>query len=250
MPHSFLSLPVAAAGKPEPCEPADGNSDRENRLLMRMDAEARVAWALEHLPGRHVLSSSFGVQAAVMLHLVNRLAPGIPVVFLDTGYLFPETYRFADELTARLDLNVKVYRAETSAAWQEARFGRLWQEGEAGLERYHQLNKIEPMQRALAELGAGTWFAGLRRAQSSSRTHVAFVEDRDGCCKCHPLADWSRHDVARYLKRYDLPYHPLWQEGYVSVGDTHTTRPAKPGMAPEDTRFFGLKRECGLHTEI
>jgi phosphoadenosine phosphosulfate reductase len=221
-----------------------------NRRLTSMTAEARVGWALGHLPARHVLSSSFGIQAAVMLHLVNRLAPGIPVILLDTGYLFPETYRFADELTARLKLNLKVYRAALSPAWQEARYGRLWQAGAGGLEHYNSLNKIEPMRRALAALGAGTWFAGLRRSQSASRAATPFAAAHEGYFKCHPLADWRDRDVWRYLKRYDLPCHPLWQKGYVSVGDTHTTRPFAPGMSPEDTRFFGHGRECGLHTEI
>lgn len=222
-----------------------------NRYLEKLDARARVAWALEHLPGAHVLSSSFGVQAAVMLHMVTREAPGIPVVLLDTGYLFAETYGFVDKLTERLDLNLKVYRSTLSPAWQEARFGRLWEQGEAGLDHYHRLNKIEPMQRALDELGATTWFAGLRRSQSPSRALIPFLEHlSDGRCKCYPLADWNDRDVWLYLKRYNLSYHPLWHEGYVSVGDTHSTRTREPGMTEEETRFLGIKRECGLHTEI
>lgn len=221
-----------------------------NRLFASLTAEARVAWAIEHLPGTHVLSSSFGVQSAVMLHMVTRVLPDIPVVLLDTGYLFPETYRFADQLAKRLRLNLKVYRSALSPAWQEARFGRLWEQGVRGLDEYHRLNKIEPMRRALHELRAGTWFAGLRRGQSASRGGVEFVDWSDGRYKCCPLADWSDRDIARYLRRYDLPYHPLWHQGYVSIGDTHTTRRWTPGIAAEDTRFFGLKRECGLHTEL
>ena len=100
------------------------------------------------------MSTSFGAQAAVMLHLATRVAPSIPVVFIDTGYLFPETYRFADELTTRLKLNLKVYRAVESPAWLEARSGKLWEQGAEGLARYNQIMKVEPMQRALAELGS------------------------------------------------------------------------------------------------
>ncbi len=148
-----------------------------NAQLEKLDAEGRVAWALDNLPGEYVLSSSFGIQAAVSLHLVNQIRPDIPVILTDTGYLFPETYRFIDELTDKLKLNLKVYRATESAAWQEARYGKLWQ----------------------------------------------------------------------YLQKHGLKYHPLWDEGYLSVGDTHTTRKWEPGMAEEETRFFGLKRECGLH---
>ncbi len=103
------------------------------------------------------------------------------------------------------------------------------------------------MRRALDELGARTWIAGPRRSQSESRRDLALLELREGRWKLHPLADWSDRDVWQYLQRHDLPYHPLWQRGYVSIGDVHTTRPWQPGMREEDTRFFGLKRECGLH---
>ena len=97
--------------------------------LEPLTAEERVAWALANLPGPHVLSSSFGAQAAVMLHLVVSQAPQTPVVVVDTGYLFPETYQFIDTLQQRLNLNLQVARAELSAGWQEARFGRLWEQG-------------------------------------------------------------------------------------------------------------------------
>jgi phosphoadenosine phosphosulfate reductase len=218
-----------------------------NAELARLRAEDRVAWALEHVPGPHVLSSSFGAQAAVSLHMVSRQSPRIPVVLIDTGYLFPETYRFVDELTERLDLNLKVYRAALSPAWMEARHGRLWEQGVEGIERYNRIRKVEPMQRALAELGAVGWFAGLRRSQSRTRAHAEFAEYRHERWKFHPVADWSDRDVWLYLKRHDLPYHPLWDQGYTSIGDVHTSHRWEPGMDPEDTRFFGLKRECGLH---
>ena len=207
----------------------------------------RLEWALQRLPGAHVLSSSFGAQSAVLLHLVQQVAPGTPVVLIDTGYLFPETYRFIDTLTERLRLNLKVYRARLSPAWQEARFGKLWEQGLAGIERYNQLNKVEPMQRALAELDAGTWFSGLRRDQSRSRAQLEPLALKDGRFKLLPILDWRDRDVGRYLSEHRLPYHPLWERGYVSIGDVHTTRPLQDGLSAEDTRFFGLKRECGLH---
>lgn len=212
-----------------------------------MRAENRVEWALENLPGRHIVSSSFGAQSAVMLHMVSRQQPGIPVVFIDTGYLFPETYRFVDELTDRLDLNLKVYRAQLSAAWQEARHGTRWTYGLDGLAGYNHDNKVEPMERALAELGVGTWFAGLRRVQSRSRQHTQVVISSGGRHKVHPIADWSDRDVHEYLRNHGLPYHPLWQKGYVSIGDVHSTRSLDEAGSVEETRFAGIKRECGLH---
>jgi len=218
-----------------------------NQWLGQQSAEARVAWALESLSGEHALSSSFGAQSAVSLHLVTQLRPDIPVILIDTGYLFPETYRFVDQLSERLSLNLKTCFPQIGVAWMEARFGKLWEQGIDGINRYNRLRKVEPMQRALAELGVRTWIAGLRRSQTQSRAEIDFLELRDGRWKLHPLADWSDRDVGRYMARHDLPYHPLWNEGYVSIGDVHTTRRWEPGMLEEDTRFFGIKRECGLH---
>jgi len=208
-----------------------------------------VAWTLERFAGATVLSSSFGAQSAVMLHMVSRQQPDIPVVLVDTGYLFPETYRFVDELTERLGLALQVYQPALSPAWQEARHGRLWEQGLAGIERYNRMNKVEPMQRALDELGARAWLSGIRRGQAASRAERSHAEYRNGRLKVHPVLEWSDRDVFRYLEHHDLPYHPLWHEGYVSIGDVHTTHRLADGMSTEETRFFGLKRECGLHVE-
>jgi phosphoadenosine phosphosulfate reductase len=218
-----------------------------DRSLSGLPALERVAWAVARFGGSLVLSTSFGAQAAVMLHLATRIVPKIPVVFVDTGYLFPETYRFADQLTARLGINLKVYRAAESPAWIEARHGKLWEKGAEGIDAYNRIAKVEPMQRALAELGAHAWLAGLRRVQSSSRENLPIVAGQDGRLKILPIVDWTDRDVHRYLTENDLPYHPLWERGYVSIGDVHTTRPLTADMTPEETRFFGIKRECGLH---
>jgi len=218
-----------------------------DRRLSDASASERMAWALGQFGGSLVLSTSFGAQAAVMLHLATRMAPDIPVVFIDTGYLFPETYLFADELTRRLRINLKVYRAPVSPAWIEARHGRLWEKGADGIAAYNQIAKVEPMQRALSELGARAWLAGLRRVQSSTRELLPVVSTQDGRTKVLPIVDWTDKDIHRYLTENDLPYHPLWEKGYVSIGDMHTSRPLTADLTPEETRFFGLKRECGIH---
>ncbi|MCG8428351.1 MAG: phosphoadenylyl-sulfate reductase [Chromatiales bacterium] len=227
----------------------DGEDDitRLNAKLAGLSAEARIEWALHFLPGNHILTSSFGIQAALMLHMVSRISSDIPVVLIDTGYLFPETYQFVDQLTEQLDLNLHVYRAHRSPAWQESRYGKLWEQGLSGIEHYNRINKVEPLQRALKELDTGSWFAGLRREQSDSRAELPVVRIQDGRFKIHPVIDWNNRDVYRYLRKNQLPYHPLWEKGYVSVGDVHTTRPLQPGMSEEETRCVGLKRECGIH---
>ncbi|WP_145514662.1 phosphoadenylyl-sulfate reductase [Yersinia massiliensis] len=218
-----------------------------NNELEALSAQARVSWALDNLPSEFVLSSSFGIQAAVCLHLVTRQRPDIPVILTDTGYLFPETYQFIDALTEQLQLNLQVFRAPQSPAWQEARYGKLWEQGVEGIERYNELNKVEPMNRALETLGAQTWFAGLRREQSGSRAQLPVLAIQRGVFKLLPIIDWDNRQVYQYLTQNGLSYHPLWEQGYLSVGDTHTTRKWEPGMSEEETRFFGLKRECGLH---
>jgi phosphoadenosine phosphosulfate reductase len=218
-----------------------------NAAFARLDALERIERALAILPAEYALASSFGAQAAVMLHLVTRCYPGIPVILIDTGYLFPETYRFADELAERLKLNLKVYRSQASSAWQESRWGHLWEQGADGISRYNRMNKVEPMERALRELKCGSWFSGLRRVQSRTRAQVQPVQVQAGRYKVYPLFDWSDRQIGSYLKQHRLPYHPLWNRGFVSIGDWHTTRSLAQVGTLEETRFFGLLRECGLH---
>ncbi|MGY5450708.1 phosphoadenylyl-sulfate reductase [Agarivorans sp. MS3-6] len=221
-----------------------------NSSLEEMTAQQRIIWAFDNLPPQVVLTSSFGIQAAVSLHMLTQIKPDIPVILTDTGYLFPETYRFIDELTTRLNLNLKVYQAKQSNAWQEARFGKLWEQGVEGLKQYNSLNKVEPMQRAFKDLGVKSWFSGLRRSQSSTRADLSVLQIQNGAFKILPIIDWTNKDVHYYLKEHNLPYHPLWDQGYVSVGDVQTSQPLQAGMNEEDTRFFGLKRECGIHEEV
>jgi phosphoadenosine phosphosulfate reductase len=239
-------MPRANPG-PEPVFTDANHLENWNKRLAALDATGRVRCALGQLPGHHVLTSSFGAQAAVSLHLLTREVPDIPVILLDTGYLFPETYAFVDELTQRLGLNLKVYRPALSPAWQEARYGQRWNQGIDGIEQYNHDNKVEPMARALEELEVGTWFSGLRRSQAASRRDTPFVQFTGGYFKVCPIADWSDRDVYEYLTANDLPYHPLWHEGYVSIGDVHTTHRLSEVSDEEATRFFGLTRECGLH---
>jgi phosphoadenosine phosphosulfate reductase len=234
--------PIAA-----PLEPQEKSLAEISANLETVSAEERVRWALERFQPRVMLSTSFGVQSAVLLHMVTQQWPDVPVVMVDTRYLFPETYRFADYLTERLKLNLKVYRAEVSAAWLEARHGKLWEQGVEGIERYNYINKVEPMQRAIRELGAQGWITGLRRQQASTRKQVGVLQQQNGVIKIQPIIDWTDRMVWQYLKKHDLPYHPLWEQGYVSIGDVHTTRPLTADLTEEQTRFFGLKRECGLH---
>jgi phosphoadenosine phosphosulfate reductase len=228
-------------------EADEAGAQRIKDWLASVDAVTRTRWALENLPGPHALSSSFGAQAAVSLHLVTQLDPRIPVIVADTGYLFPETYQFIEQLRKQLSLNIQTFSGAQTVAEFEAQYGKLWEQGREGLDQYLELRKVEPMRRALKTLGINTWFAGLRRSQAASRAALSPLEVRDGRFKLHPIFDWSDRDVYLYLKAHGLPYHPLWDKGYVSIGDWHSTKALHEVDSAEELRFAGLKRECGIH---
>lgn len=209
----------------------------------------RIRVLHEKLGDHLVATTSFGLQAAVMLHLIHEHAPQVPVVFIDTGFLFPETYRYMDQLLTRFDkLDLRIYQPTVSAARMQAMWGNLWEGDKAAQDRYAILTKIEPMNRALSELGADVWLSGLRRAQSESRQDRPFVERQKKTIKAYPILDWADAQVDLYFHQHALPRHPLQEQGYVTMGDWHSTLPAV-GLDASATRFNGEKYECGLHLD-
>jgi phosphoadenosine phosphosulfate reductase len=212
-------------------------------------AGERIRLLHERLGDHLVATTSFGIQAAVMLHLIHENAPEIPVVFIDTGFLFPETYQYAEELCARLPkLNLRIYQPAVSAARMQALWGNLWEGSKEDQDRYAMLTKIEPMNRALRETGADVWLSGLRRSQSKTRSDRPFVEQQKKTLKAYPILDWADAQVDLYYHQNGLPRHPLAANGYVTMGDWHSTKPAANGDA-ESSRFNGEKYECGLHLD-
>ncbi|MGK7908200.1 MAG: phosphoadenylyl-sulfate reductase [Synechococcus sp.] len=225
--------------------------DTANQELSDATAVQVVEWVVKKFGDRLVMSSSFGIQAAVMLHLVTQIVPNIPVIWVDTGYLPPETYQFAEELIELLKLNIKVYQSPISPARMETLYGRLWEDNTLeSLERYNQIRKVEPMWRALGELKAQAWLAGLRADQTDHRKTLKRVEVQSDICKVHPILHWNARDIYQYLTAHNLPYHPLFDLGYTTVGDWHTSRPQQGNENERDTRFHGLKQECGLHLPL
>lgn len=215
----------------------------------KMKAPQRIQWLYQEYGSRLVLSSSFGIQAAVMLDLVSKHAPETPIVWIDTGYLFPETYQYAEELKKMLNLNLKEYQPLITAARQEAIHGKLWEQGEEGNSKYGLINKIEPMNRALNELKADVWLSGLRRSQSSTRVERPFLEQQKKTLKVYPILDWTDAQVQQYFRDNNLPKHPLEAQGYQTMGDWHSTQPVATGDSAEESRYGGTKYECGLHLD-
>lgn len=193
-------------------------------------------------------SSSFGVESAVLLHLVTRAWPEIPILFTDTGFHFPETLRHMEDLRRRLSLNVLVLKPEIPHDEFLKTHGELYR---VDPDRCCAINKVAPFRKALANYRA--WISGIRRNQASTRRSAKVVEEGPGgIVKFNPLLDWDSKKLWEYAKANNLPYHPLWEKGYLSIGCSPETctRPVKPGEDPRAGRWAGTgKIECGLHLD-
>ena len=219
------------------------------RLLQDLSAEAFMEWADSRFGDGLVMTTSFGIQAAVTLDLATRVRPNLPVVWVDTGYLPAETYRYADELTAQLGLNLHVYRADLAPSAMEDRFGRLWETGLVeDLDLYDWVRKVEPLRRAFEDLNPTAWITGLRASQTDFRRTLQRTAWDGTRHKLFPILHWSQKEVYEHMQRRGLPQHPLWEQGYTTVGDWHSSRPIEAADADaRSTRFGGLKQECGIH---
>lgn len=224
------------------------DAEKLSAELEGLRAGERLELLYERLGSRLVASTSFGLQAAVMLKLLHDHAPKVPVVSIDTGFLFPETYRYAEELMEKFPLDYRIYHPKFSAARIEALWGNLWEAGKEGAEKYGLITKVEPMNRALTEIGGDVWISGLRRAHSDTRQDRAFAEQQKKTLKVYPILDWADAQVELFFHQNELPRHPLGEQGYVTMGDWHSTRPSEDG-SKEGTRFNGEKYECGLHLD-
>lgn len=206
---------------------------------------------MERFAPKAVLTCSFGGGGIVLAHMLSRRRPDVPVLFLDTGYHFEETLRFKDEFARRFGLRVITQRPGLTVDEQDAQYGPQLYRRDPDLCCY--MRKVEPMAAALRSLDAACWIAALRRDQSPTRRDVAIVEQHrmdDGrtVAKVHPLANWTRQDVWSYIREHDLPYHPLLDDGYTSIGCAPCTVPAT-SADERSGRWAGTnKTECGLHT--
>jgi phosphoadenosine phosphosulfate reductase len=213
-------------------------------------AKALLRWARRCFGSRLVVSTSFGTQSAVTLHLATQIDPDVHVIWVDTGYLPRETYQYATTLTKRLGLNLHHYESHQSPFDMEQQYGRLWESTNAAdLDLYDRLRKVEPMQRALKDLDAKGWVSGLRTQQTDFRSKLPIIrKTADERYRIHPILKWTTHDVHNYIQANNLPQHPLVARGYATVGDAHSSRPVSGSDKHErDTRFQGRKQECGLH---
>jgi phosphoadenosine phosphosulfate reductase len=195
--------------------------------------------------GKIALVSSFGTESAILLHMISEIDKATPVIFLDTGKLFPETLIYRDELVARLGLtDVRSIRPSGAqlAAWDPD--GRLWQKD---VDLCCAIRKTNPLDEALE--GFDAWITGRKRAQGGTRASLNPVEaGPDGRVTVNPLATWDDEMLEAYFVEHDLPRHPLQAEGYTSIGCSTCTQRPRPGEDKRSGRWAGLdKTECGIH---
>jgi len=221
-----------------------------NERFERCSPEEILRWAVEGSGLERVaVASSFQAEGTCVLHMATRIRPKIPVLFLDTGFHFPETLTFKAELTERLGLNVVDLRGDHTPETQAIEFGERLFERDPDL--CCRLNKVTPFTRALH--GFDAWITGLRRDSAPTRAGTPFVEPYElepgrPMVKVNPVAAWSRRQVWGYLRAHDLPRNPLYDVGYAQIGCAPCTRRIAPGEHERDGRWDGsLKVECGLH---
>ena len=172
----------------------------------------------------------------------------VAVLWVDTGYLPPETYQYAERLVEQLQLQLVVAQSAMSPARMEALHGRLWETDQLGdLELYHRIRKVEPLDRALTDLAVTCWASGVRGSQTDHRKAMEPLDAVRQRWSLRPLLAWSKRDVYYYMEEHKLPQHPLFEQGYSTVGDWHSSAPDLGDVSGRATRFGGLQQECGIH---
>jgi phosphoadenosine phosphosulfate reductase len=207
--------------------------------------ETILQWASETLQPDVAASSSFQTQGVPLLHMISRRAPSLPVIFVDTGYHFPETLVFRDQLVSEWKLNLRVVHAAMPRHEFARQYGELFRRDP---DQCCYINKVEPMRRAIA--GLQGWISGIRRDESPARAGIRIIERTpQGVLRIHPLANWTKRDVWQYVHDHHLPEHPLLAQGYLSIGCAPCTLPALLGDDERSGRWADHnKSECGLHT--
>lgn len=220
-------------------------ASRLGKRFAAMEAGALLRLAIRDLfPGRIALVSSFGADSAVLLHMVSGVDPATPVLFIDSGHMFPETLAYRDRLVAHLGLTD--VRSINPSAEDLATFdpdGFLWS---SDPDRCCEIRKTAPLAAVLE--GYDAWITGRKRFQSGTRASLPLFEAEGDRVKINPLAGWTASDLLRYLDRHDLPRHSLVAKNYLSIGCIPCTSPVRPGEDARAGRWRGRgKVECGIH---
>lgn len=218
-----------------------------NQEFEKKSPQEIVAWAVREFEGRIALTSSFGPESGTLLHMVSQVDKNVPVLFLETGFHFPETLEYKNKLADLFGLkNVIDLKADPEKRAQ------LLQENdnlpyEKDPDACCHINKVEPLDRALK--GYDAWMSGIRRHQTDARKTIRAIEEYEGdLYKISPLINFTSRDAWWYLKENKIPQHPLYEKGYLSIGCWPCTRPIQAGDDERSGRWAGkAKTECGIH---
>ncbi len=227
------------------------NLRKYNKELVDMKPQEMLTWGYEKFDNQFAITTSFGIQSSVLLDTVSklRLQKKIKIFWIDTGYLPPETYHYAEKLIDNLSLEVEVLQSELSPARMEAKYGKLWETNkESDLDKYHELRKIKPLENGLEKYDIVCWASGVRSSQTENRNKMNFLDIIRQRLSLRPLLNWTNKDIFYYMEENNLPAHPLFIKGYSSVGDWHSSCPDGIEAKGRDTRFRGIKQECGIHS--
>ena len=208
-------------------------------------AEEVLAHVAERFHPRLYVACSFQKEASVIMDMLLKIEPEARFFTLDTGFLFDETHATWEALESHYGVEGDVYRGISVAEQREQHGDELWK---SDPDACCGLRKVDPMRRALSSVDC--WVAGVRRGDSSSRSKTPKLgwDKKFNLWKLNPLADWSERDVWNYIREHHLPYNPLHDHGYPSIGCTHCTKPVGPGGDSRDGRWAGLaKTECGIN---
>jgi phosphoadenosine phosphosulfate reductase len=215
-------------------------------LAETWNAAEVLQWAFRTFGKRVEMASGFGAEGMALIDVAARLNPDLRVFTIDTEFLFPETYQLIEKVERRYGITVERVRPRLTPEGQEEVYGpALWS---INPDQCCALRKVEPLKEKLAGLRA--WITAIRRDQTSARAGARKVEwdQKFQLVKTNPIADWTTKDVWNYLHQHDVPYNPLHDQNFTSIGCTHCTRAIRPGEDPRAGRWAGFqKTECGLH---
>ena len=227
------------------------NLRQYNKELINMKPQEMLTWGYEKFGNQFAITTSFGIQSSVLLNMVSKLylQRKIKIFWIDTGYLPSETYKYAEKLIEDLSLEIEVLQSELSPARMETIYGKLWETNKVSdLDKYHELRKIKPLENGLEKYNIHCWASGVRAGQTENRKKMRFLDIIRKRLSLRPLLNWTNKDIFYYMKENNLPDHPLFSKGYSTIGDWHSSTPDGIQTKGRDTRFGGIKQECGIHT--
>ena len=229
----------------------DSDLKIHNNQISNLNSLETLEWAYKNFKNKFAFTTSFGIQSSVLLHIIQQSSfkNKVKIFWIDTGYLPLETYKYADEIINKLSLNIDILQSEISPARMEALYGKLWESDKPeDLDKYHKIRKIDPLEKAFEKYSIRCWASGVRGQQTNNRSKMKTIDIIRDRFSLRPLLKWTTKDMFYYMEENNLPQHPLFLKGYSTIGDWHSSQPETLTNKGRETRFGGIKEECGLHT--